>query len=90
MVNLSLYAWTTRGKQRIAIAKALSHEMSPMQIYKKAKEYNEKLSANNTCDILRAFTEKGLVICLNPLEKTGRLYQLTKEGEEIRMELMKG
>lgn len=90
MVNLDLYAWTTRGKQRTAIAKALTHPMTPAQTQRLAKQFHEKISLNNTSDVLRSFVKKGLAECLNPQEKTGRLYQLTHEGEEIRQELMKG
>lgn len=68
----------------MATMKALSHPMTPTQIHQQAKKYNQKMSLNNTSDVLRNFVRKGLAECLNPTAKTGRLYQLTKEGEEIR------
>ncbi|MHA1215612.1 MAG: hypothetical protein ACTSPG_09950, partial [Candidatus Hodarchaeales archaeon] len=40
--------------------------------------------------LLRSFVGKGLAECLNGEAKTGRIYQLTTQGEEIREELMKG
>ncbi len=89
MVNLRLYAWTVRGSQRVAIMKALSHSMAPSQIHKKSKQFNEKMSLNNTSDVLRSFVRQGLAICLNREAKTGRIYELTEDGEEIRKELVK-
>ena len=90
MVNLELYAWTVRGTQRTATIKAITHQMTPSQIHKNSKQYNNKISLNNTSDVLRSFLKKEIATCLNPQAKTGRIYQLTKEGEEIREELMKG
>ena len=89
MVNLDLYAWVVRGSQRIAVIKAITHPMTPSRIYRKVKEYHEKLSLNNTSDILRNFIRKELALCLNQKERIGRLYQLTQKGEEIRSELVK-
>lgn len=89
MINIDLYAWA-QGRQRKATIKALTHPMTPTQTHKEAKQYNERMSLNNTSDTLRSFVRKGLAECLNPQVKTGRLYQLTQEGEEIREELMKG
>lgn len=90
MVDLDLYAWVVRGKQRTATLKAITHQMTPSQICKKSKQYNERISLNNTSDVLRKFVRQGLTICLNPQTKTGRLYKLTELGEGIREELMKG
>ena len=89
MVNLKLYAWVVRGRQRTAIMKVMSKPQTPTEIRKKSIQYNLKISLNNASDILRSFVGQGLAVCLNEEAKTGRLYQLTKEGEEIRDELMK-
>ncbi len=89
MVNLELYAWVVKGRQRTATLKAMTHPMTPSQIHKKCKEYNEKVSLNNTSDVLRSFVRQGLATCLNPQEKTGRLYKLAEAGEELREELTK-
>jgi len=88
MVNLKLYVWIVRGRQRIAVLKAMSKPKTPTQICKKSKEYNEKISLNNTSDVVRSFTEKGIAICLNKEDRVGRLYKLTDKGEKIRDELM--
>ena len=89
MVELKLYAWIVRGRQRIAVLKAMSKPQTSTEICKKSKEYNGKISLNNTSDILRCFARHSVAICLNNEEKVGRLYKLTESGEEIRMELLK-
>lgn len=89
MVNFRLYAWVVRGKQRLAVLKALSHPMTPSQVHKKSKQFNEKISLNNASDALRSLVKQNLAICLNSDARIGRVYQLTEAGEEIRKELMK-
>ena len=89
MVDIDLYAWIIRGTRRTAIVKAMEKPMTPCQIHKKSKEYNEKISLNNTSDTLRSFDKKGIALCINKEAKTGRIYQLTPAGKEIREELMR-
>ena len=89
MVNLRLYAWTVRGRQRIAIMKSMHKPMTVTKICKDSKQYNDKISLNNCSDIVRSFAKTGLAICLNGHDRTGRLYKLTEEGEEIRVELLR-
>ncbi len=89
MVNLKLYAWVVRGKQREAILRAISKPQTPTQTRKKSLEFNGKISLNNTSDILRDFVKHGIAVCLNNDSKVGRLYELTEEGEEIRQELIR-
>ena len=89
MVNLKLYAWVIRGRQRTAILKAMSKPQTVTETCKKSKQYNEKISLNNASDVIRSFARQGLAICLNMEERMGRLYELTEAGEEIRVELFK-
>jgi hypothetical protein len=89
MINLKLYSWVVRGKQRIAIIKSMHKPMTVTKICKDSKQYNGKISLNNCSDIVRSFAEIGLAICLNGHDRTGRLYKLTDAGEEIRLELLK-
>jgi len=89
MINLKLYAWVVRGRQRIAVLKSITKQQTPTETRQKSKQYNEKISLNNTSDILRSFVKQGLAVCVNDTAKTGRLYQLTPDGEKIRNELLK-
>ncbi len=78
------YTWIVRGKQRKKIIKALDKPRIPTQIKEETK-----LSLNNVSDVLRSFQKKKIARCLNPKEKTGRLYELTPKGMRIKEELEK-
>ena len=73
------YYWIVRGKQRKRIIKVMSKPKIPTEIRE-----DTKLSLNNVSDVLREFKKKKIVKCLNPKEKTGRLYKLTPKGMRIR------
>lgn len=78
------YVWIIRGKQRKKVIKSLTRPKIPSQI-----KGDTKLSLNNVSDVLRSFQKKKIARCLNPKEKTGRLYELTPKGMRIREELEK-
>ena len=73
------YFWVIRGKQRKKVMKVMDKAKIPTQI----KE-DTKLSLNNVSDVLREFKKKKLAKCLNPKERTGRLYKLTPKGMKIK------
>lgn len=72
-------SWIKRGKQRRDIIKFVDGPRTPTEIAKKSG-----YSLNNTSRALNDFEEKKLVKCLNPKEKTGRLYTLTRKGKTIK------
>lgn len=73
------YSWVIKGKQRKKIIKTMNKPKIPTQI----KEETH-LSLNNVSDVLREFRKKKIAKCLNPKEKTGRLYKLTLKGMRIK------
>jgi len=73
------YSWVIRGKQKKKIIKVMNKPKIPTQI----KEETH-LSLNNVSDVLREFRKKKLAKCLNPNDKTGRLYKLTPKGMKIK------
>ena len=77
------YKWVYRGRQRKAIIKALDKAKTPTQI---KEETNIKVT--NVSDVLRAMVKLGLAKCLNPEDKLGRFYELTKIGKEVRREFL--
>lgn len=84
MDKLELISWILRGSQRRAIFEVINGKMIPAQIYQKARKLNDKITRNNVSDILKDMREQKLVECINPNEKKGRIYQLTKTGLEIK------
>ncbi len=78
------YGWILKGSQRRKIIHAMNKAKIPTQI-----KDDTKLSLNNVSDVLRQFRVKGIAQCINPNEKTGRVYELTKKGMKIRDEIIK-
>lgn len=82
--NLELVSWILRGSQRRVIFRILKERrMIPAEIYQEALKINPKITRNSVSDVLRELKKKGLVKCLNPKEKKGRIYELTKEGKKL-------
>lgn len=82
-VDWELYAWVVRGSQRRKVLLALEDRMIPTQVKEKTE-----LALNNVSDILRSFEERGLAKCVNPTERVGRLYELTKKGQAIKTKVI--
>ena len=80
--NYKDYSWILKGKQRKKILKVMDKPLIPTQIKEKTD-----LSLNNVSDILREFRKRNLAECINPKEKTGRIYELTDKGKKLRKQL---
>ena len=85
--ELKDYSWVVRGSQRKAVLMVMERMMTPTEIYGQAKKVNPNITLNNTSDVLREFKIHHIAECLNPNEKTGRLYALTKKGKKVKEEL---
>ncbi len=82
MQMYDLISYIIRGKTRLDILKALDKPMTPTQLSDKLKNHRSTISRT-----LLEMQKKGLVKCLTPKEKTGRLYIKTKKGEEVLREI---
>ncbi|MEK6946314.1 MAG: transcriptional regulator [Nanoarchaeota archaeon] len=87
--ELKLLAWVLRGSQRREIIKVISGRKIPAQIYKGSVKINPKITRNSVSDVLREFKKKGLVVCINPKEIKGRIYELTPLGKNILQLIIK-
>lgn len=87
--ELKLLAWVLRGSQRREIIKVISGHKIPAQIYKESVKINPKITRNSVSDVLREFKKKGLVMCINPKEIKGRIYELTSLGKNILQLIIK-
>ena len=83
-LDIRKYSWVIRGKQRREIILYIEGPETPTDIAKKSG-----YSLNNTSRVLNEFRRKELVKCLNPKEKTGRLYVLKPSGKVIKDKLRK-
>ncbi|MGD2092364.1 MAG: winged helix-turn-helix domain-containing protein [Candidatus Aminicenantes bacterium] len=78
-----LYSWVIRGNQRRKVIMALGKPKIPTEIKSEAK-----MSMTNVSKILKEFRSKGLVRCLTPGVRTGKLYELTEAGRKIREKML--
>jgi predicted transcriptional regulator len=81
--NWELYSWVIRGNQRRKVIMALGKPKIPTEIKREAK-----MSMTNVSKVLKEFMIKGLVMCLTPDEKTGKIYKLTETGRKIREKMI--
>jgi predicted transcriptional regulator len=77
-MDWKLYSFIVRSSQRVDILTILQKPMTPTQISK-----DLKLSTSHISRTLTQFSRKGLVKCLTPSERVGKIYELTKGGKEI-------
>jgi len=78
------YSFVIRGRTRKRIFLALERPKTPSQV---ATEL--KLSTTHVSRALKELSDKGLVKCLTPAEKFGRIYHLTGTGRKL-LEVFKG
>lgn len=78
------FSFVLRGSIWKKIVLALDSQKIPSQI-----KNETKLEDSNVSRTLKELEKEGIVRCVTPNEKTGRIYELTKVGEEIKKELSK-
>ncbi len=81
-LDVEKLSWVKRGKQRREIIVHMKDSETPTDIAGRSG-----YSLNNTSRVLNEFRKKGIARCINPREKTGRLYRLEPAGKLIRDKL---
>ncbi|MDP3639940.1 MAG: hypothetical protein Q8R53_01930 [Nanoarchaeota archaeon] len=82
--EINLVAWIERGKLRKNVFLSIGERTMPSKIVDHITQGRK--SASLYAQVSRALKElqfQSLITCLTPKEKTGRLYALTKKGEEL-------
>lgn len=72
--------WLKRGRQRTAIARVLRKPMTATEICAAARTLSPQIQLRDIWFLMRQFEGRGLAICLNPKQVTGKLYCLTDKG----------
>jgi Fe2+ or Zn2+ uptake regulation protein len=75
--------WLNRGKQRRAVAQALTRPLTQAEIWKLARLKAESVQLRDVWAILRDFKARGLIYCLNPTVTTGKLFYWTDAGKRV-------
>jgi len=84
-VDWKTFAWIKRGKRRKDLLILLSNSEKPLS----PSDIKEKLNISlpQVSLLIKEFHEKNLIKCLNPADKIGKIYLISKEGEKIINEL---
>jgi len=84
-MNWELYAWLKRGNRRREVLKLIASSNNPLTV----KEIKNKLKvamAQSSFTVKELFDKK-LIDCLNPNDKIGRLYKISKNGSDLLNEI---
>jgi predicted transcriptional regulator len=84
MKELEQAGFIIRSSYRKKVFCLLNNPKRPSEI---AKDLDIRLT--HITRELRELKEKGLIECLNPSERVGRLYQLTHKGKLLKTEMKK-
>lgn len=86
-----IISWIRRGKMRKFVFLNIKDKTMPSDIVELLKQKEGRKSASHYAQVSRAIQELellGLIVCINAKEKTGRLYKLTKQGMNIRKDII--
>jgi predicted transcriptional regulator len=78
VLNWDKVSFVLRGKYRGKVLLNLTNPKTPTQLGKDLEVHRAHISR-----ALLQLVDKGIVECLTPNERMGRLYKRTKEGDEI-------
>ena len=86
MSNASLISFVARSKRRREVLVILerSKEISQAEIMRLSNQYKSHNSRT-----LKELSEKSLVVCANPLDRSFRFYKIAKKGRDILKEVIK-
>lgn len=82
-MNLKKYSFVLAGELRKKLVLALEEPKSPKQLTDAIKTQDSSIAR-----CLRQLSEEKIVKNMFPDKKKGRIYVLTKEGEEVRKQLV--
>jgi len=74
-------AWLRRGSRRKSVLQLLTKSNNPLSADDVKKTLHIAMSQASAT--LKELRKKNLVVCLNPQDKIGKLYNITKKGEGV-------
>jgi len=81
-MSIEDYSFVVSGKFRKKVFVELKRKRTPSQIAKDAK-----VSTTQVSRTLKQLEKKGLVECLTPNSKMGKIYTLSNKGKELLAEI---
>lgn len=84
MSNPKIISFVARSKRRKETLKLLSKEkrLSQPEIMRKLKQYKSHNSRT-----LKELFDKGLIVCVNPEDRSFKFYKITKKGRNLLKEV---
>jgi hypothetical protein len=79
-VTTPIHQWLNRGKQRRAVAQALTHPQTQAALLTAARGGAPHIQLRDVWAIVQDFVKRGLVSCLNPQTTIGKFYYWTDRG----------
>ena len=80
-MDWGLYAWVNRGSRRKSVLELLAKSEKPLSTNDVKKSL--KIAISQGSFTLKELLDKRLIECVNPKDKIGKLYVITKKGKEI-------
>mgnify|MGYP001560621772 CR=1 FL=1 len=75
-----LYAWLHRGPRREGVLELLTKSEKPLST-KDVKKYLQ-IAISQASFTLKELLNKKLIECINPKDKIGKLYRITRRGKD--------
>lgn len=79
-MDWKLYAWLNRGSRRKSVLGFLTNSEKPLSTDDIKKSL--KIAISQASATLKELLTKKLIECINPEDKIGKLYRITKIGKE--------
>lgn len=72
------YSFVVRSEYRVRMLNLFKMARTPKQIQERMDSHS-----SSVCRVLTKFVDYGIVECITPKQKRGRVYQITKKGIEV-------
>ena len=80
-MDWKLYAWVNRGSRRKGVLELLAKSEKPLSTNEIKKSL--KIAISQASFTLKELLSKKLVECMNPKDKIGKLFRITKKGKVV-------
>ena len=80
-MDWQIVAWVKRGKRRKSVLEYISKSSGPVSTNEMKKSL--KIAISQASATLKELRQKGLVECLNPNDKIGKLYRIKEKGKKL-------
>ena len=80
-----MYAWLKRGNRRRDVLRVIASSNTPLTVNEIKTKV--KIAIAQASFKVKELLDKKMIECLNPKDKIGRIYRITREGKGIWQQL---